>query len=170
MSTTEISSTTSFCRRVIHLYERSKARPHACYVFKCDISVDACVQCCKNIFNIVTCALWIIHRTFVISVGGADICELVGAVATRDPGDYEQTALVAWHGNNYCNVIANLFPGHGEVNTLCRTNGVWVRRFVKGTNIIGPNTCCVDNCFGADSEMSVADYVMDTNGVLRAID
>ena len=157
MSATEVCSTTSFCRRVIHLYERTKARPYACYVFKGDISVDGCVQGSKNILNVVTCALRIIHRALVVSVGSADVCELVCAVTARDPGDYEQTALVAWYWDNYSNVVTYFVPGHGEVNTFGRTNGVWVRCLVKGANVICPYARCVDYCLGADSEMCVAD-------------
>ena len=38
------------------------------------------------------------------------------------------------------------------MNSLCRSNAVWVRAFICLANIVGPHSCGIDNCGCANSE------------------
>ena len=75
------------------------------------------VQRSQHVGDVVGRALRVVEGAVVVGVRGAD----VRVVA---PGDDEQAAAVLGHRDDDGDVVAHLAPRHGDVDALCRPDGV----------------------------------------------
>ena len=130
------------------LHQRPQARPGADHVVGGDRALDREVERAQQVLDVIRRALWIVDGTVVVGVGRAD----VGEAAV---GHDEHRASVARHRHHHRNLVADLLPGHGDVDALGRPDRVGVGSLVLLADVVHPHARRVDHGACAYGELLV---------------
>ena len=120
--------------------ERAQACPHAGDIGFGDARRDGRVECTEHVGNVVLRALRIVDIAVVVGVGGAHIGMLERAVGLGSPRHHEQAALVLGDRDDHGDVVAHLFPWHGDVHALCGADGIGVLGLGECPYVVGPHS------------------------------
>ena len=137
--------------------QRAESCPAAGHVGRGQLALDGSVDGGQQVVDVLWCALGVIEGAAVVGVGRSDVGE-------PSVGHHEHRAPVAGYRNHHGHLVADLVPGDGDVDALCRTDGLRVDPFVLGTDVVAPDPCGVDHRTGADRELLIGTGPMGAHG------
>src|SRR5690606_14920121 len=140
--------------------EGAQAGPGAEHVVLGQRAGDGVVDGLEQVGDVLGRALRVVEVAVVVGVGGADVGDRPGPAdraVLAGPRHDEDRPPVAPHGQDGGDVVADLLPGHGDVDALGRPDAAGVGALGQGPHLVAPHAGGVDDDPGPDLDLVAVD-------------